>query len=553
MVNCKQCQAGFEVLNEDRKYYDSISPAISGKKFQIPAPDICPECRHQNRSAFRNERVLYKRACDLCKKNIVTVFHEDQPFPVYCPECWWGDKWDGRDFGRDFDFNRPFFEQFRELQDVVPRLSLNNAQSENSEYCNQCIRNKDSYLLFGSDDNRDSMYSYWIQRCNDTYNCNWMADCELCLDSLDCEGSYGCIGSQDLKNCTDCYFSFDLIGCKNCFGCAGLRNKEYYIFNEPYSKEEYEEKLKSFNMGSWEGYQALAKKAAEVHAKGPRKYVHIFNSENCTGDYISNSKNCLESYDLFESEDCRYSYNLCHKHYNNVDVSYATELRNAYQVMSTYGEEIYFSTFPWGSSNVWYCDLTHNCKDLFGCVGLQSQKNCIFNKEYTTEEYENLKGRIIEHMVGTGEWGRFFPVEYSNFAYNETAAQDFFPITKDEVLKRGWKWREVDERDYKPQTYVVQDDIKDVKEDICNTLLACSECKRNYKILPQELEIYRRKSVPVPRICSDCRFRKLLARRNPRKLWDRKCDKCAADIKTTYSPERPEKVYCEKCYLDSVY
>jgi len=36
--------------------------------------------------------------------------------------------------------------------------------------------------------------------------------------------------------------------------------------------------------------------------------------------------------------------------------------------------------------------------------------------------------------------------------------------------------------------------------------------------------------------------------RNPRKLYDRKCDKCSIDIKTTYSPERPEIVYCEECY-----
>jgi hypothetical protein len=36
--------------------------------------------------------------------------------------------------------------------------------------------------------------------------------------------------------------------------------------------------------------------------------------------------------------------------------------------------------------------------------------------------------------------------------------------------------------------------------------------------------------------------------RNPRRLHDRNCDKCWADIKTTYSPDMKEIVYCEGCY-----
>jgi hypothetical protein len=44
-----------------------------------------------------------------------------------------------------------------------------------------------------------------------------------------------------------------------------------------------------------------------------------------------------------------------------------------------------------------------------------------------------------------------------------------------------------------------------------------------------------------------------MALRNPRKLFDRKCDKCWVKIKTTYSPDRKEIVYCESCYNKEVY
>lgn len=42
-------------------------------------------------------------------------------------------------------------------------------------------------------------------------------------------------------------------------------------------------------------------------------------------------------------------------------------------------------------------------------------------------------------------------------------------------------------------------------------------------------------------------------RRNPHKLFSRTCAKCGKSIQTTYSPERPEVVYCEQCYLAAVY
>ena len=70
---------------------------------------------------------------------------------------------------------------------------------------------------------------------------------------------------------------------------------------------------------------------------------------------------------------------------------------------------------------------------------------CILNKPYSKQEYGTLAGKIADHMISTGEWGEFFPHQYSLHDYNETLAQDFYPLTKQEVLNRGWTWRDDDE------------------------------------------------------------------------------------------------------------
>ena len=70
--------------------------------------------------------------------------------------------------------------------------------------------------------------------------------------------------------------------------------------------------------------------------------------------------------------------------------------------------------------------------------------------------------------------------------------------------------------------------------------------------MPGELKFYKRNPLPIPRQCPDCRYKARISLRNPRNMYDRKCDKCGVAIDTTYSPDRSEKIYCEKCYSGEV-
>ena len=66
-------------------------------------------------------------------------------------------------------------------------------------------------------------------------------------------------------------------------------------------------------------------------------------------------------------------------------------------------------------------------------------------------------------------------------------------------------------------------------------------------------DFMRKLGIPVSNLCANCRQKFLLSFKNPLRLYDRSCSKCGMAIQTTYAPDRPETVYCEKCYLAAVY
>jgi hypothetical protein len=215
-----------------------------------------------------------------------------------------------------------------------------------------------------------------------------------------------------------------------------------------------------------------------------------------------------------------------------------------------------FSKLIWGGSSD--IILSYECfavKNCFGCAGLRHEEYCILNKQYTKEEYEALVPRIIEHMRKTGEWGQFFPISMSPFGYNETYANDMAPQTKEEACSHGWKWVEEPnstEHYLGPKTEVPAD-IDDVQKTISEQIFICEETKKPFKILPKEYEYYRDHGIALSRFCPSERHRRRIESRNPFRLWPRECAKCHKPIAASYSPDRPEIIYCEACYLSTVH
>lgn len=180
----------------------------------------------------------------------------------------------------------------------------------------------------------------------------------------------------------------------------------------------------------------------------------------------------------------------------------------------------------------------------------------ILNKEYGREEYYKLKEKIEKQLKEDGSAGQYFPKELAPFCYNEALAHDFFPLTKEEAIKRGYRWQEKTTGTYGKETIKkMPSTIDEVDDDILKEVLVCEECKKNFRITQAELSFYKRMHLPLPHKDFECRHKDRVAKRNPRKLWHRKCMKegCQNEFETSYSPDRPEIVYCENCYNQEIY
>lgn len=551
---CVQCRSAFAITKEDLQFADKVSPVIAGKKQAVPPPTLCPLCRQQRRLAWRNERHLYHRTCDLTGKSIIANFGPHTGITVYDQHEWWTDKWEPLSYGREFNFSRPFFAQFADLQREVPQPSLSVWNSENSDYCNYIGHVKGSYLIFGSVYSQDCYYGspYYSNNCVDTLV---VRECEECYECVDCRKLRRCFFCQDCWHSNHLLCCYDCQGCSECIGCAGLRKKQYCIFNEQLRKEEYGQRKRELNLCHPEVRTQLQQKLAALKLHIPHRFMQSAKIEDVSGNYVYESKRTHDCFYADRCEDCRSCAQVVDLK-DCADNNYTEENELTYDYLGAYQvHRVLFSKFCNRLTNSFYCDACHqNSHHLFGCIGLKRTSYCILNAQYTREEYEALVPRVIDHMRATKEWGEFFPIACSPFCYNESVAQEYFPLTHEEANKRHWAWLGEDRREkYLGPSREVPPDIREVEDRICDQILLCEVTKRPYKIIPQELHFYRTMGLPIPRRCPDQRHLQRLAMRNPRRLWDRTCAKCQAHIRTSYAPDRPEAVFCESCYLKTVY
>lgn len=581
---CQNCKQSFAIEPDDFSFY---------KKIKVPLPTFCVECREQRRIAFRNERALYRRKCDLCGKIVIARVSPDKPYPMYCQECWWSDKWDPLSFGKTYDFSKPFFEQFRDLLFATPHISLLNTNTVNSEWVNQETDDKNCFLNVGGHFNENSAYNTFELYGKDCFDSYWLLHSELCYECVNCERCYKTFFSKECFDCRDTILSYDCRNCINVFGCAGQRNKQYYIFNEPYSKEQYQAFLRENPVSSHSKLLELQEKADKVWRSTPHKYAFILKSKNVRGNFITESKNALNCWNAEKIEDSKNLYITVgmKDSYDGSTIGWGELCYEGAHCGGNYNSKFFAFVFGGGagvdkvnSSDLEYCYSTPSCRSCFGCANLKNQEYCILNKKCSKEEYEQLTSKIREQMNKT-KWGgadgriygygEFFPIELSSFGYNETVAQEYYPLTREEALRKGYPWSDFEfEAKYEFSDYVIPDDVRDVEDDILEKVLKCEVSEKAYKIMPMDLQFYRRMGLPIPRRAPLQRHKDRMAKLLPRKLFDRSCccvgkqssngiytntvshfhsgEKCPNRFQTPYASNRPEVVYCEQCYQTEV-
>ena len=556
---CQNCKQNFVIEQEDFNFYEKI---------KVPPPTFCPECRQQRRYAWRNERTFYRRNCDLCGKSIVTMYSPNKPFKVFCIKCWWGDGWDPASYARDYDFSKPFFEQFQELQLLVPRIAVYNKTNINSDYTNHSGDCKNTYLSSCCFYDEDVLYSNWIMNSRNCIDNSYIYEGgEKLYECIDSRKSYQCQYGILLENCIECFYCYDLHNCTNCFLSSNLRNGKYVFKNVQYSRDQYLAKVLEFNMGSSKARENLEKEFSILLERVIHRYVVSERNTNCTGSMLFNSRNTKSSFDSDSIEDSRFVYSAINvkSSMDMYHIGWGTEL--AYEIHGSKGYyNCQFCHHSGNNTNIQYSDSCQDSKDLFGCISVKNGQYMILNKKYDKETYQKIKEDIIDQMKRNGEFGEFFPMSISPFGYNETQGNYYMPMSKEKVIDIGAKWENVMPGIFGKETLLennMKDLISEVGDDILSEVLVCKKCNRNYNIVPNELAFYRKEIIPLPRMCPECRHKRRFALRSPRKLWKRVCmcdkenhdhnGKCKVEFETSYAPERPEKVYCEQCYNKEVY
>jgi hypothetical protein len=472
---------------------------------------------------------------------------------MYCRECWWSDKWDPLKYGQEYDFKKSFFEQFKQLLNNTPHVSIFNANTVDSDWVNQETDDKNCYLNVGGHYNEDSAYNTYElfgKHCFDNF---WILNSELCYENLNCERCYKTIYSRECFDCLGAILSRDCRSCQCILGCAGLRNKNYCLFNEQVSKEEYEKFLKKHPLSSAKTLELLRDDAEKVWLSMPHRYAMIFKSVNSTGNFVSESKNTINSWN---AEKCEQVKNLYMggwmKDSQDFTSHGAAEL--VYEAAS--GGGVYASKFltfcmaasPLKAVHSQYLEYCYSVVDseyCFGCANLKNARYCILNKQYTKEEYERLVPKIIAHMNETTyvdkkgrayKYGEFFPFELAPFGYNETAAQDYYPLSKEEAISKGFQWSDFEASgNYQISDYRIPDNIENVQDDITEKILKCEVSEKPYKIIPIELQFYRKMGLPIPRRSPLQRHKDRIARLLPRSLYKRKCDCMGVNLRTVYT------------------
>ena len=459
----------------------------------------------------------------------------------------------------------------------------------NCEYANNMGNSKNCYLCFNLDYAEDSAYLNNAYYNNNCFDITTSLKGELNYDSILIDGCFQTFFSYACQECRNVWFSRDCTSCSDCFGCANLRGKQYYIFNQPYTKDAYFEELKKFNLGSHAGLEAMRQKTLNLWKAFPYKFLFGYRNTAVTGEWIADSKNVRDCFNVMNTENIRYCQDLPQGGKDSYDYTlWGDHAEQIYEgLVVGYGaRQVKFSFECWpGPQDMEYCVYCSSASNLFACSGIRKKSYCILNKQYSKEDYFALREKIIRHMDempytdnqgNTYRYGEFFPPAFSPFAYNETIAQDYFPLTKEAAEAKGYVWRDPEAREF--QTTVdakdLPDHISDVQDSILKEVIKCTTCGKAYRIIQAEFDFLKRMSLPIPRLCVNCRFLERIKHRNVPRFYHRTCqcagersengvyansdkhfhgaDSCPNEFETSYSSDRPEIIYCEQCYQNEI-
>jgi hypothetical protein len=594
--DCRRCGTSFPIFLADKEMLDKLSPSIAWTVLPLPFPTICHECRNRKQLVFRNERRLYRRTCDATSKPILSRYAPEYPSKVYDSDYRRSVEWDPKEYGIEYTHGK-FLEQLKQLKEVIPKVWLITVNCQNSEYTNHCMNNKNCYIVSLTAEAEHCYYGRYLVNafktmdCFDVLDTSHLYDCtriiksQTCIHCDDVENSENIYFSHSVKNSQNIIFGFNVLNKKNMIGDDEVSEQAIAEFKEKLkSRDFYEECISKFNELR---KQQLIQKSVDnalctnVIGDSLRYGENLFlcfmmKDENGSKDcrYMFDSVNIMDSMDVYSSglSWCELLYNSQGSAHSNRSVALAMSIQTAY---GYYNEECFHSDH------------------LLGCFGIKNSSYCILNKQYSQEEWERIAVNILHELQKQGTWWDFFDTDLSGFPYNDTMVYDFYPIQRIRILdketiinpsghgtvtilepdkfisdallalwgkeqiKIRWRTREneitVPDTMQRIKAVTLPDNIDDVDDSILDKALICEVSGVPFRVIKQELALYRKMWLPLPRLHPEMRHQQRLRRIPPKTLYVRTCDACKKDMLSVHLQGAPYKVYCEACYDHEIY
>ncbi|MEK7523544.1 MAG: hypothetical protein AAB588_00780 [Patescibacteria group bacterium] len=320
---------------------------------------------------------------------------------------------------------KAFIDALQKLRLSRPRIALMASASENSDYTNYAYRNKNCYLVFGSHYNEDCFYGQYIYANRDCIDCDRVNESELCYE---CTVGGKIYNGNFLTNCyssSDCEYGFDLVNCRDCFLCAGLRNAQYCIRNQAFSKEQFHQEVEKIKQKY--SPQELLQELDDVKKTVPHASFIQRNCENCIGSFLENSRNCYACFSGANMEDCMYMQTTAHHTKDCLDcdsIGYdPSEL--LYECIGISGStNCNFCYSSWHNSDLEYCELVFNSKHCFGCIGRSHAEYEILNQKYSKDDYFQKVAFIKDELKRDGFYGRWLLP--STYPYEDSIAPQYY-------------------------------------------------------------------------------------------------------------------------------
>ena len=114
--------------------------------------------------------------------------------------------------------------------------------------------------------------------------------------------------------------------------------------------------------------------------------VEFMVNSQYSGNAIS-LKNCYLCFNSNYSEDCMYgnANDRCKDCVDNSHINHSERCYECFWLQSCY--QCYFTIMSVESYNLYFCRDCLGCNNCFGCVNLRKSSYCIFNKQYSREDY----------------------------------------------------------------------------------------------------------------------------------------------------------------------